>query len=364
MFSIVQHPFTRLVDIRNRTGVAILDVRVHYSTEGSGDGTWRVADRMEPDAGATWSLAAVRKRLRSVTVSYRLEDVPGTVRTGVLRAPARAYFRWLKADLRADRQLGGIGRAQGMPGPAYPVSAFLAEPDDDIPADAPPVAETVLQAEGARARTHFVEVVNFAPSPLRLRAIAVVDTSGDAYEVQSDAVLRRGGFVDCEFAGAEGAGIARLKLSFEHDGGVQAAEADFTRFGHASLRYGTVMWEGEAGELGWVGLADWGDAVGALPAAPDVRIELDPAPQFPDAFCAAPMRLFNAGTRIAHVRYSETFWNEGPAHLCNASPSVSFHECTLAPGGWLPLGCSRYQSPNMLCSWNRRWELIGALGLS
>jgi len=363
MLSVRQYPYSRLVQLANTTGSDIHDVRIRYSTEGSGDGTQAVADRLAPGESATWSLASRRQRIRALSVVYRVGDTGTQVHSDLLRAPQRAYFRWLRCELRADGQIVGFGRAQGLRGSAYYPGQVSAEAFDPAEVDEPQGATESGTGDAPR-RTNFIELVSFASNPVRIRAVSVLDTDGGAHEIPVDLVLRPGAHFDVEIEGA-GLAVHQCKVSYEKDGATRGAIADFTIWGHTSLQYGSVLWEGDPDVLAWWGWAEWDSALATpLPERPQVVVEVNPAPEFPDAFCSSPMRLRNLESYPVHVRYVQTFWNEGDLSLCNSTPTDSDGECTLPPKGVLPLGCSSYKTPNMYCAWNRRWRVVSTVRVS
>jgi hypothetical protein len=85
-------------------------------------------------------------------------------------------------------------------------------------------------------------------------------------------------------------------------------------------------------------------------------VEQDPNPEFPSAYCNAPMRLRNLASYAVAVRYTSSYRTEGPN--CDPTPRVESRETTLGAQQAVHLGCSRYRTPNMTCLEIREWTIV------
>ncbi|MGO1003926.1 hypothetical protein [Lysobacter sp. CA196] len=247
-----------------------------------------------------------------------------------------------------------------MPRPTYYPSGFGAEAVEAVEVDAPEEISISIDRDDSVPSTQFIEVVSFAATATSIRFLSLLDTDGNPHEIPADIALKPGGHFDLEMTAK--VGVRQLKVVCEDAGVLKTAYADFTAVGHASFRYGSVLWDGLSESIPWMGQADFADDVAHSGInVPQVVVEQNPAPEFPDVFCGTPMRLRNLEPYRVHVRYSQAFWNEGAVHICDPTRVLEEMECTLAPQGVLPLGCSHYRTPNMLCSWNKRWCVTGAI---
>lgn len=359
MWSVRHFPYSRLIELVNLTGGDIQDVRLRFATEGFGHGTVRIAENLSPNEAVTWSLKDQRKRVLSVTAEYRSSDGREHIAADVIRAPSRSYFRWLRMTIKDGGDLYGVGRAQGMPRPTHYPSGFGIEALEEIELDSSDDILITTGCDKSTPSTQFIELVSFASISTRVRFLTLVDADGNLHEIPADVALKPGAHFDLEIE--MNARIRQLKVAYEEGSSLKAAYADFTAAGHKTFRYGSVLWDALSENISWMGQADFADDIASHGTrAPRVVVEEDPDPEYPDTFCGSPMRLKNLEAYRVHVRFSETFWNEGPTNICDPTRATDGMECLLPPKGTLSLGCSHYKTPNMWCSYNKRWRVIGA----
>lgn len=89
-----------------------------------------------------------------------------------------------------------------------------------------------------------------------------------------------------------------------------------------------------------------------------VKVQTDPAPEFPDAFCGDPQRLLNTNRVAVTASYTERYRAEGPG--CNAQwarrDNVVLERADTI-GAWSRLTCARRSSASSPCVEYRTWEV-------
>ena len=97
-----------------------------------------------------------------------------------------------------------------------------------------------------------------------------------------------------------------------------------------------------------------------MKSKPNVIVEIDPSPQFPDVYCSAPMRINNASSENWPVKvvFTETYRTEGCGELKDNNPRTLSYEWILERGETRYLGCGHYRGPSSLCTEIRTWPIV------
>lgn len=354
MTSFRHYPYTRMLQLGNFTGETIFDVEVVFARWGFGSGRLRLADKLEPREILRKSLENFNVKFSSVYFNYRRADNT-EVKSQELHSPFNAYHKWLALSLGDGGRILGIGRYQGVPAPAYYTSLFL--PWERQEEEYGAIAE--VEPEKTARIVDFMELVNISAKAIHVKELKIHVNEGEDIIVDFDRPFHPNAFFDIDYEDKRLSGVT-ISYSFQ--------ETDFVEHvafsGGARVQFGSVYLVDHNGKEGY-----WLDSSSSSGVdqerardelRPNVKIETDPDPDYPDAYCHNPMRLRNLEGFPVWVRYSASYKTEGPASLCTMTPSVEIREATLGPHEIKRLGCSRYKTPSMWCVEIRQWNILSS----
>lgn len=355
-------PYTRSIEISNDTGSTMFAVSVHTRDWG-GTRTWRASGELAPGESQVLHFDRQDARFGNVWFSFSRTRGGPVEKTPAVEAHFNAYFRWLVYSARDEPY--GFGRDQGNPGPAYLTGSFATEQLEEERAAVLDESRT-LEATDDTSISHFFELVNRTGRMIDVLAIELLSKDADAVRVVVNTSLGADRVLDFEVAFARRR-VEASRVEYRFRGEDRTVTIPFDLLGNAWFLYGTMsLWELDTGAEGdFQGRP--GDAANfeahreALPARPQVVIEPDPRPEFPDPSCQSPMRIRNAESYDVLVRYEESYRAEGPTQYCPPGERNSVQEIRLGPGAVRALGCGSYHSPNMWCAERRSFRVLSAV---
>jgi hypothetical protein len=364
--------YSRLIEFINKTGETIEDVRLNCGFLVFGSANWPLAGSLADGGKCTLAFEGKNHRVSSLFVTYRRPGSGTVVRSPLLQTPVGAYFRWLRTEL-GPAEFHGVGRAQGALGPSYNVGWFSGVPieaaDDLVSAD---MGRPAADSNAGAAGTRFFELLNFSKRDLDIQSLTLATADDELTELAVDKLVRPGDYLEIDFSG-ELQQVIGFKLNHRVDGTVNSIKADFSLISKQWLRYGSVVFRGnerEEDKLEWQGSTE--DADGLVrqqldgpTLRPQVFVEPDPNPEFPDAACMTPMRVRNGERYPVTVRLLASFKSEGSRQYCTNQVITEPEpfDRVLAPFESQHLGCSWYKTANMMCTELRSWKPVWSLAL-
>lgn len=359
MAAIKFYPHTRLIRIINQRDVLISDVRINFIKWPLGGGVISIADTLEPWNSVDWDLSREGKRIAAVSLVYTMSGKRHTTRW--LRSHLNSYFHL--ATFGADEKLVGVGRAQGVPAPAYYPNSIEREfeiAEDETAAlvetSGPAKSLTAVETE----KTQFLEVLNLAETTVDLHSIDLISENRTvALSVQRSIPHGKSFDVEC---GTDAIAVGKCRFKYVMDGKEFTTVSDFSLGVGQTAAFGCLYFLAPD-SINWaIQTAERRAGFVSDPQFQNIkpRVEIVDHPS-PILNCHAPQRLKNFEKYDVHVTYRRTFTSVGPSSICSNTPQPEILERDLGPEQDVFLGCAIYSTTSMWCAEHRQWEIISAV---